>query len=153
MTEYDRIREFYKYLRKRDYDGALRVNGYYVSRPGTITSKREPTTPRSAHSGALDQRHRVCLLIERGLTHHGHRLFHNYWRALQTDLQQIDPGAARLRLVLGDAIRVTQQVAVQCGESLGVWNLMEAAAFQTWAENLVAALKQYRRICGAADAR
>jgi hypothetical protein len=147
MNEYERSRLFHGSLRREKQNDALEVLGYYVSPPAPIISEPEPITPSSPRVQALVRRHEICLLIDRGLTYHGHRLFSDYWRGVQTDLREIDAGEGRLPLVLAQVIKVTDQVAIQCGESYGPWNLMEAAAFQTWAKDVVAALERYGRDC------
>jgi hypothetical protein len=141
--------EFYKKIRERDYEGALYERGYARSPAPPVFAEPEPTTPTTPHSKALLQRHRVCLLIERGLSNFPDRLHGGDWRQIQAELQTFDPTLRGLRVHINQLIATTRRVALENGGSYGVWNLMEAASFQTWANDVVEALEQYRRDCEA----
>jgi hypothetical protein len=131
------VSEFHEKIRKGDHNGAL----------------REPPIPPSPHAQALLLRERLCFLIDSGLRSHPTRLNEKQWRQIQSELRGFDPSLRSLTNYLAELIALTQRIAIEDGGSHGVWNLMEAASFQTWAGDLVEASAQYRQACEALHAR
>lgn len=141
--------EFWKKIRRRDYAGALYERGYFLSSAPPPLGEPEPTTPRTPHAKAVLQRHRVCLLIQKGMSTYPDRVDAAYWSPVAEMLQQLDPSLRAIILHINELIDMTRRVALENGGSHGVWNLMEAASFQTWANELTEALQQYRMDCEA----
>jgi hypothetical protein len=137
--------EFWTKIRRRDYDGALYERGYFVSPAPPRFTEPERDRPPSPRTKALMQRYHIHRLIDRGLAHFPSRLAAAEWRQVQAELQMFDPSLRGLILHINELIAATRRVALENGDSYGVWNLMEAAAFHTWANELVEALEQYRR--------
>ena len=103
--------------------------------------------PPTAVERAFLQRSRVCRLIDRGLANHPGRLNAHQWQQVQTYLQILDPTARWLPLHVAEVIETTRRAADEQGGSYGAWHLVGAASFQTWANDLVAALEQYQTDC------
>jgi hypothetical protein len=95
------------------------------------------------------QRYRIHRLIDRGLLHFPGRLGAAEWRQVQAELQIFDPSLRGLTLHIDELILATRRLAMENGGSDGLATLTDAAAFQTWANDVVEALEQYRRDCEA----
>ena len=138
--------QFWYKIRRRHYGGAVYEGRYPLPASRPSQSSAPPATPRTT---ALVQRYRIHRLIDRGLLQFSDRLGAAEWRQVQAELQILDPSLRGLTLHIDELILATRRVAMENGGSDGVANLTEAAAFQTWANDLVEALEQYRRDCEA----
>lgn len=64
-------------------------------------------------------------------------------------LEKTDAATPGMAEALDDLIDQWRRFGAESGQSRGVWDLMAAAGFQTWMDELIAAMEQYREACAA----
>jgi len=137
--------KFWKGIRTGDHDLSLEAIGY--RRLSTVPSE-PPLSPSDVpETRAAAKRGAVSGLISVGLIHHSERLNEQYWRQAQRWLETTDAATPGLPDALDDLIGRWRDFGIEAGESRGVWDLMNAASFGTWIDQLVVAMEQYRDAC------
>ena len=142
------MRQFYRKTRAGDQNGDIYALGYFVS-PPTFDEAAPPPTPPTPVELAFLQRSCVCRLIARGLANHSDRLDAREWQQVKSYLQIFDPTAVWLPLHVAGVIDTTRRVADEQEGTYGESNPMDAPSFHAWANELVAALEQYRQDCAS----
>lgn len=62
-------------------------------------------------------------------------------------LEKLDAGTPGITDALDDLIDQWGRWGIEARESRGVWDLMNAANFGTWIDELLGAMEQYRHAC------
>ena len=149
MNDSERIGDVYTGIRRADHPRSLRALGGYISSPGGSSpdASSQPATPETPQYRAFLQRERVCGVIEQGLTNHPSRLDARQWQRVKDELRLFDPGCRGAKVTVLQSIELTRTTFRERRGSYGYWNVTEAARFEVWAKDLIAALEQYQRSC------
>ncbi|MEK7408411.1 MAG: hypothetical protein AAB225_25340 [Acidobacteriota bacterium] len=139
--------KFWKGIRTGDHDIALEALGYWRTSPGPTTP--QPRVSDTPETTAASKCGTVCGLISVGLINHHSRLNETYWRQARMWLEKMDAATPGMAQALDDLIDQWHSFGIEAGQSRGVWDLMEAASFRTWMDQLIAAMEQYRDACAA----
>jgi hypothetical protein len=139
--------QFYKGLRTGKHDLSFDALGYRRL-PATPSepSYPQPATPVPV---TLQWRSKLVALIDSGVRLHSGRLNVDYWQRASAWLNGLDPATPGITGHLDDLIPQWRDFAIEAGQSRGVWDLMSAASFKTWSEELIAVTQHYRDACAA----